>query len=350
MRRLATLIAVFFLIVIGGLVFLFRDISKKPAGPFEEKIFVISPGESFAQVSQRLVSEGLVKNSMTLKVAAKAIRFGNKMKAGEYQLNTQMSVKEILDSISSGRSRLYSFTVSEGLNIYEIALLFEKNGFGSRADLLKACLDQQLHTNILGEPQYTCEGYLYPETYKVGKSIGAQKLVEIMMKKFVEEFDKLKVQNELGWTRQEIVTLASIIEKETGAPEERPLISSVFHNRLKKRMRLQTDPTVLYGILDKTKTYSKNITKRDLLTPTKYNTYTKLGLPFGPIANPGREAILAAMQPETSPYLFFVSRNNGTHIFSETYGDHRKAVSAFQLDSKAREGKSWRDLKKTDKR
>lgn len=350
MRRLVTLIAILVLIAIGGLVFLYLNISKKPIGPFEEKIFVISPGETFAQVNQRLVSEGLVKNAMPVKLAAKLTRFGSKMKAGEYQLNSQMSIKEILDAISSGRSLLYSFTVSEGLNIYEIALLFEKGGFGTKEDFLRSCLDQQLHIKILGEPQYTCEGYLYPETYKVGKSIGAPKLVELMMKKFVEEFDKLKVQNELGWTRQEIVTLASIIEKETGAPEERPLISSVFHNRLNKRMRLQTDPTVLYGILDKTKTYSKNITKRDLLTPTKYNTYTKSGLPFGPIGNPGRDAILAAMQPETSPYLFFVSRNNGTHIFSETYGDHRKAVSAFQLNSKAREGKSWRDLKKTDKR
>ena len=168
-----------------------------------------------------------------------------------------------------------------------------------------------------------------------------------MVKRFLFVYHEAVPQNEVpGWTRHQIVTLASIIEKETGAPEERPLISSVFHNRLKKGMRLQTDPTVLYGKAERVGSFAINITTEDLRTPNRYNTYTIYGLPPGPIANPGREALSAVLAPAESTYLYFVSQNNGTHIFSSDYEAHNKAVKHFQLDPKAREGKSWRDLSK----
>ena len=146
----------------------------------------------------------------------------------------------------------------------------------------------------------------------------------------------------LGFTPLQAITLASMIEKETGAPQERPLISSVFHNRLKKRMRLQSDPTTIYGMWE---TYTGNIHRSDLLVPTPFNTYTLPSLPAGPIANPGRESIQAALNPSESQYFFFVSHNDGTHEFTATLDDHNRAVRKFQLDPKAREGKSWRDLK-----
>jgi UPF0755 protein len=146
-----------------------------------------------------------------------------------------------------------------------------------------------------------------------------------------------------------VITLASVVEKETGAPEERPVIASVFHNRLKKGMRLQSDPTILYGMLMKTGVMTKNIRKKDILAQTPYNTYTVRALPIGPIANPGKEAIKAVLNPGNTDFLYFVSRNDGTHVFSKTYEDHNKAVKAYQLNHRARKGKSWRDLKKRSK-
>jgi len=173
-----------------------------------------------------------------------------------------------------------------------------------------------------------------------------------MVQRFLKTYKKIRNENRFQVdlailpNRHSIVTLASIIEKETGAAEERPIISSVFHNRLNKKMRLQTDPTVIYGILDKTGVMTKNIRKKDLREPNKYNTYTFRGLPVGPIANPGKEALLAALQPEPTDFLYFVSRNQGTHVFSKNYRDHTNAVRRFQLNRAARKGKSWRDLKK----
>ena len=143
--------------------------------------------------------------------------------------------------------------------------------------------------------------------------------------------------------RHEQVILASIVEKETGEPSERPIIASVFYNRMKKNMRLQTDPTILYGILDRTKVLKNNITKKDIQTKTRYNTYRISGLPYGPIASPGAKALEAVLNPASTEYYYFVSRNDGTHVFSQTYKQHQNAVRKFQLDRSMREGKSWRD-------
>ena len=168
-----------------------------------------------------------------------------------------------------------------------------------------------------------------------------------MVNKFKEVYEQVGVKSSLqGWSRHQIVTLASIVEKETGAPQERPLIAAVFHNRLRIGMMLQTDPTIIYGKAMETGSIEINITRADLTRQTEYNTYTFKGLPPGPIANPGREALLAAVRPATTKYLFFVSHNDGTHEFSEDYKAHQKAVQKYQLDPKAREGKSWRDLNK----
>lgn len=187
--------------------------------------------------------------------------------------------------------------------------------------------------------------------------MSAKDLVTMMIKKFqdvliniqkdsdinVTENTKLKfTENQLSL--HQIITLASIVEKETGAKEERPIISAVFHNRLKQKMRLQTDPTIIYGMAIELKYMPENITKEDIRTPTPYNTYTFEGLPPGPIANPSAEAIHAALNPDKNEFLFFVSKNEGHHVFSRTYQEHQKNVQMFQMDPKARAGKSWRDL------
>ena len=147
--------------------------------------------------------------------------------------------------------------------------------------------------------------------------------------------------------RKQVVTLASMIEKETGATQERVIISSVFHNRLNKKMRLQSDPTTIYGIWER---YSGNLHKSDLLSPTEFNTYTVPALPAGPISNPHPESIRAALYPAETDYIFFVSKNDGTHVFSHTYAEHNQWVKKLQLDPSAREGKSWRDLNQNQKK
>lgn len=168
----------------------------------------------------------------------------------------------------------------------------------------------------------------------------------MMVARFKENYEKVRALGGNQMKRKDLVTLASIVEKETGAPEERPLISSVFHNRMKINMKLQTDPTTIYGIWEQTGVWDRNISKQDLLTPNRYNTYSFTGLPYGAISNPGFEAMKAAAFPASSEYLFFVSKNDGTHIFSKDLAGHLRGVKDFQLNSKAREGKSWRDLQK----
>lgn len=253
---------------------------------------------------------------------------------------------EILQIITSGKSIARSFTVSEGLSSYEIAELYEKEGFGKGSDFMSLIRDPQLIKELLGENLESLEGYLFPETYMLTKYTDARALIANMVKRFLIVYNEVAPQSAIqGMTRNQIMTLASIIEKETGAPEERPLISSIFHNRLAKKMKLQTDPTIIYGKAESLGKIVINITHSDLVTPTRFNTYVIDGLPPTPIANPGKEAILAAMKPAQSDYLFFVSRNDGTHVFSESYQAHLQAVQSFQQNTKAREGHSWRELK-----
>ena len=180
------------------------------------------------------------------------------------------------------------------------------------------------------------EGFLYPDTYSFSRIDAEEKIVERMVGRFFEKFtneyrEELKAN---GWTLEKLVTLASIVEKETGVGDERGLVSSVFHNRLKKRMRLQSDPTTIYGIRD----FNGNITKADLQRYTPYNTYVIPGLPPGPIANPGLASLMAALRPTQSDFLYFVSNNQGSHFFSKTYGQHAGHVNKFQKRSISKNG------------
>ncbi|WP_413576538.1 endolytic transglycosylase MltG [Bdellovibrio sp. HCB290] len=317
-----------------------------PSSIAQEVVYEVLPGKAFNTVAKDLESKGLVRNSFFFSMYARFKNERSKVKVGEYLLRTNMTPDEVLDVITSGKSIARAFTISEGLSIYEISDLYEKAGFGTAADFMRLVRDPELIQSLLGEKQISLEGYLFPETYMLTKFTDTKGLISAMVKRFLYVYNEIQPQSHLkGWTRHQIVTLASIVEKETGAPQERPLISSVFHNRLQKGMKLQTDPTIIYG---KAETLGKiviNITRADLTAPTRYNTYVIPGLPPGPIANPGKEALLAAMNPEKSSYLFFVSQNDGTHVFSEDYKGHQSAVKRYQLDAKAREGRSWRDLK-----
>lgn len=324
---------------------------NNPASTSDEvAVFEVKPGDGFKTIAKRLEETGLIGSAFKLELYARLTGAGRKVKMGEYAIRRSSTPAQVLEVISSGRSIEYVITIQEGFNKFEIAELLERQNVATKKDFLALVDDPAFVKETIGESLPTLEGYLFPETYHVTKFTGAKGLVKMMADRFKGSMSRLTLPTHPGtgrqMTRHELVTLASIIEKETGAPEERPLISSVFHNRLRLGMRMQTDPTVIYGIWEKTGVWNRNITKNDLLTPSRYNTYTMAGLPPGPISNPGAEALKAATLPANSEFLFFVSRNDGTHIFSKDYGGHQKAVTKFQIDRKAREGKSWRDLQK----
>jgi UPF0755 protein len=314
-------------------------------------VYEIAPGLSFRAVARDLESRGLVKNANLFILLAKIRGGANKMKVGEYALTNDMTPLQILTVILSGKSIERKLTISEGLSIFEVAEVFDQVGLAKTADVMKALTDKALIHQLLGDDPSakitSLEGYLFPETYSFTKFTDFKVIIAEMVEKFKNTYNEVIAQSQIeGLTRHQIVTLASIIEKETGAPQERPMISSVFHNRLKKGMLLQTDPTIIYGKALESGKIEINITKSDLSRFTPYNTYVIKGLPPGPISNPGREALLAAVRPASSKFLYFVSHNEGTHEFSEDYAAHLKAVQKFQLDPKARAGKSWRDLSK----
>lgn len=314
-----------------------------------EVVFEVPPGSTMTSVANSLKEKEIIFNTDLFLLYARIKNMNHRLRVGEYALKATMSPSEILSVLASGRSITRAFTVAEGLNIYEIGSVLERSGFGTEAEFAKLVRDPEFIQSLLGEKLSSLEGYLYPETYRITKYENVRAILTLMVKRFLLVYQQeiLAKQQQMGWTRHQVVTLASIIEKETGAGFERPVISSVFHNRMQRKMKLQTDPTILYGIAEEKGVMPTNITRKDILSPTAYNTYVIDGLPPGPIANPGRDALFAAVQPAQTKYIFFVSKNNGTHVFSTDLAGHNAAVKTYQMDSKAREGKSWRDLNQT---
>lgn len=309
------------------------------------KIILVEPG-SFAKTAEMLSNEGLIKDPRRFRVISRLLRLSSAVRVGEYEVRMSMSPYQLLKVLTSGKSVLHAVSIPEGWNIDQIADDLAAKNLVVRAEFVKLARDRHM-AHLLGVNENTLEGYLYPETYSFTHFTGDRVILKTMVDKFTEVYNR---EVKFGADKQnlsmhDVVILASIIEKETGAPEERPIISSVFHNRLKIGMKLQSDPTVIYGkIGDKT-----NITKKDLVTPSPYNTYTLKGLPVGAICNPGKDALIAAIEPARTKFLYFVSMNNGNHVFSGNYADHSKAVQKYQVDPNGRKGKSWRDRLKKKK-
>ena len=328
----------------------FRFLAAGTGSASEQFVFEVPNGKSFGQVARELQAKGLVSDSFRMRILGRLTGQAARVKRGEYALNRGMTPQEILSILVSGKSIQYPVTFPEGANMFEIATLLEAKGMFKAQDFLRACRDKAIIQDLLGIDVSSLEGYLFPETYNLTKFTPLRDLLAQMVQNFKNVYTTLEGQGSespIKLSRHEMVTLASVVEKETGAEEERPMIASVFYNRLTKNMRLQSDPTIIYGLWLESGLYKKNITREDILKPTRYNTYTIPRLPFGPIANPGREALAAVLKPSKSEYFYFVSRNDGTHIFTRTYEDHLKAVKSFQLDPSARAGKSWRDLTKS---
>ncbi len=302
--------------------------AHRPIEGLAATVMVTVPyGQSFGKTLARLESVGVVRSPRLFEALARVRGYDKKIKAGEYSISADMTPADILEMMVSGKVRLYTLTLPEGYNIAQFADIIGNSGLLPRAEFLQAATDAEL-TREYGIAADTLEGYLYPDSYRLPNGLGTRHFIDILVGRFWTVFtpEWEKRAQEMNMTVHQIVTMASIIEKETGAPSERKLISSVFHNRLKRSMRLQADPTVIYGIPD----FNGNLTRKDLQTPSPYNTYTMGGLPPGPIGNPGNEALEAALYPAESRYLFFVSRNDGTHHFSVTLKEHNMAVQKYQ--------------------
>lgn len=295
----------------------------------KEKTFIVQKGDSLKNVAADLKREGLIQNQYLFMLMALIKGECKNVKAGEYSLNLLMSPIDILNVLISGAVKTYSLTIPEGFTAEQIAKCLEVKGLMNKKKFIELVNNKNIAAiyNIEGEG---LEGYLFPDTYIITKDMEEKDLIDTMVNRFRHVFKEACKKEEYAeggfLSEREIVTLASIVEKETAAPEERPLIASVFINRLKRGMRLESDPTVIYGL----KGFGGNLTRNDLLTPSPYNTYIIYGLPPGPIGNPGRESLKAAINPAKTDYLYFVSKNNGTHHFSETLSEHNHAVYKYQ--------------------
>ncbi len=318
--------------LIASFVF-FNKLTKFAKNPYDTEgkpvHFIVKSGQTLSEISDNLEKQGIIKSSFFFKIIVSYKESAKDLKAGEYILSASKTPLQILSVITKGDVKLYKLTMPEGLNIKEIAFLVEKAGFGAQENFILLA-QSKTFAKSLGVEQVTLEGYLFPETYFFPKDISQKQIIKTMVAMFNEVYtEEFREQtSDMGFTIHQIVTLASIIEKETGANKERPIISSVFHNRLRKGMRLESDPTVIYGIKD----FNGNLTRKDLKTWTPYNTYKIKALPPGPIANPGKMSIKAALYPAKTDYIFFVSKKDTTHKFSKTIGEHNKAVRKYQLN------------------
>ncbi|MBW1671246.1 MAG: endolytic transglycosylase MltG [Deltaproteobacteria bacterium] len=302
------------------------------------KIVLIPTGSSFSSATQQLETEGLIKSKKAFYCLAWLKDATTKIKAGEYELSPTQTPAEILDYLVHGKIRQYIVTIPEGYNLFQIDNLLANAKLISKDSFLNVARDKNI-LRTLGIKADSAEGYVYPDTYQLTKDATAYEMLRTFVNHFWEVWNSAKFSRrteKLGVKIHDIVTIASIVEKEAMRSRERPLIACVFWNRLKKNMPLQADPTVHYGILVETKAKKRRLRWKDLRKNTPYNTYVNRGLPNGPISNPGKESIRATLYPSKKNYFYFVSKNNGTHCFSQTLAEHNRAVNKYQRRRKYR--------------
>ncbi|PID74579.1 MAG: hypothetical protein CSB32_00125 [Desulfobacterales bacterium] len=294
-------------------------------------VVTIPKGSSLGQIADILGENQLVRNDIRFRILARLSGLGTRLQAGEFLLPRGKKPREILSLLASAKPVSYAVTIPEGLTAQQIASLFADGGWCSKERFLELVTDPQRIKAFGLSGATSLEGFLFPDTYLLTRdSSGAEVIVQRMLARFTEVWKELTVGLEPPPDVDRTVILASIVEKETAVPQERARIAGVFLNRLEKGMRLQSDPTVIYGIKD----YQGRIRKKDLQTPTPYNTYTLPGLPVGPICSPGRQAIDAVLRPAATSSLYFVAKNDGTHHFSESLAAHNRAVQKYQRKKK----------------
>ena len=324
--RAALLTAALALPLVAAL-FFYNIYYSRPAGASYPAEVRVEAGDSFSTVTRKLREQQVISNGWFFYLWARINGAEKKIHQGLYRFESSVAPSEVLERLVAGKGIFHSVTIAEGLTLKEIADLLDKMQIASREKFLAAAADPALLT-ALGLGERGLEGYLFPSTYHFTPATPERDIIVVMAEQFRKSSQPLLTKGgaPLPLTAHELLTLASIVEKETGVEAERALVAAVFHNRLKRQMPLQSDPTVIYGL----KNFNGNLTKKDLRDDNPYNTYRIGALPPGPICNPSLSSIKAVLNPADVSYLYFVSKNDGTHVFSDTLEEHNHAVKTYQ--------------------
>jgi UPF0755 protein len=304
----------------------------RPYKAFGAEQFVdVPPGLGTRAIGRLLVDAGVIEDLTTWRLAVWHSGQATSLKAGEYRFTEAATPMDVVARLARGDVYLRSVTFPEGLTIRQMAAIYEDSGLGAARDFVAAAGDEGL---VAGDDPAAgnLEGYLFPDTYALPRRASARDLVERMVRRFkaVMNDDLRALAGARGLDLRAAVTLASLVEKETASPAERPIVAAVYLNRLREGIGLQCDPTVIYA-LELRGRFNGNLTRADLTVDSPYNTYRYRGLPPGPIAAPGRSSLEAVAHPAEVDYLYFVSRNDGTHAFASTLAEHNRNVQKYQV-------------------
>lgn len=325
-------------ILLGNVValagFWFWHYCRTPAPLLAETTVLIPRGAGVRQIGALLAEKGVLQNDVRYLVYLRASGLGPMLQAGEYRFAPGLTPPQVLEKIAKGEVLRHPVTVVEGLKLEEIAAVFAQGGWVDSSKFLRLTRDaafiRSLKLETADLEAASLEGYLFPDTYLMVRGMGEEELIRQMVRSFQRVWASLD-SGKTELSQHEVLTLASVVEKETGQAVERPLIARVFLNRLKLGMPLQSDPTVIYGMGAR---FTGNLRKSDLRAPSSHNTYVIPGLPPGPICSPGKAALEAVLSPASSEALYFVSRNDGSHVFSKTLAEHNRAVQLYQRQDK----------------
>lgn len=316
--------------------------SPANAGDGSRKLFIVRQGESAAQIAERLQAEGLISDAFLFRVRAELERAASDLSAGEYELSPSMRPSEILAILVQGKTKTAPLVmIPEGWRAEEVAERLAARGVGTAEEFMRVVKQGRSESSLLASRPAgaSLEGYLFPESYAVDSKSTPESMARRMVEQFERQFtpEMQEKANRLGMSVHEVVTLASVIEREAVVPSERPLMAGVFYNRLRLGMRIQSDPTVQYALAttqpDAQRKYGwwkKGLTVEDLATDSPYNTYRYPGLPPGPICNPGLASLRAAVEPATTDYVYFVAKADGSHAFARTLEEHNANVARYR--------------------
>lgn len=323
-------------VIVGELVALYAFFPG-PAQDREKVAVNIPKGKSTREIGSILAEAGVIDDDIRFLLLAKISGYAGRLQAGEFLFETGKRPLTVLKTLATAHSIQYSVTIPEGLNAAEIAKIFAEGDWCPPDSFAKLVIDGQFMAGLGMQGVDSLEGYLYPDTYMLTRDMRGEpgKIIGLMVGRFTKVWSEMTENLGDKPDRQKTVILASIVEKETATASERPLIAGVFHNRLQLGMKLQSDPTVTFGLVN----HEGPLTKADLQTPTPYNTYVIPALPAGPICNPGRDSMMAVLYPSDTKDLYFVSKNDGTHYFSGDLAEHNSAVQKYQKKKNGEGGK-----------
>ena len=330
-RKFIAVVIVIGSLAVGGGWAVWRGMHEPYRGFTDAEVFVELPsGATTADIASILASAKVVPDALTFRLAVRLAKADRRLKAGEYRFTDAATENDVIGRLTRGDTFTRALTFPEGLTIREMSLIFEKSGMGMADEFVTASNTVSLIADL--DPDAgNLEGYLFPATYSLPRRAGADGVIRAMVKEFRHALGGEPMP--VGMTPRDLVTLASIVEKETAQAAERSKVAGVYANRLRINMALQCDPTVIYAMMLR-RNWDGNIRKADLSMDSPYNTYKYPGLPPGPIASPGKASLEAARHPAAVPYLYFVSRNDGTHVFASTLAEHNRNVHTFQQSRK----------------